>query len=115
MNSAGTVSWLEWESNTRFIIADNGGEYAIRNPFLDPLNLDYKSKNFTVQRERWNETMDSTILYNMGIRQKRRSKNSTEFKYGRKTQNFIYRSTGFYIHEIEKSGKETSRAGNMAK
>lgn len=64
MNSAGTVSWLEWESNTGFIVADNGGEYAIRNPFLDPLNPDYKSKNFTVQRERWSETMDSTILYN---------------------------------------------------
>ena len=64
MNNAGTISWLEWESSTGFIVADNGGEYAVKNPFLDPLNPDYKNKSITTKRERWNETMDSTILYN---------------------------------------------------
>ena len=63
MNNAGTISWLEWESSTGFITADSGGEYAIRNPFLDPLHPDYKNKGITAKRERWNETMDSTILY----------------------------------------------------
>jgi len=63
MNDSGVSSWIDWESQTGFIVADSGGEYSVKNPFLDPHHPDHKNNSIAAIRNRWGETMNSTISY----------------------------------------------------
>ena len=55
--------FIEWDATTGIIVADSGGEYAVRNPIFDKYSPEYMDSVFIADRKREMRTKESRISY----------------------------------------------------
>lgn len=63
INNGESVGSIEWDASTGMIIADSGGNYAVRNPMLDRCSGEYFDSIFELDRKQSNRVKESRISY----------------------------------------------------